>query len=244
METRKITADGITFNIRCNKVGDVDVIREVVEGDCYKLRSLSRDIAPPRVILDVGGHIGTFSVLAAHYWPSALIIAVEPNKGSFELYKMNMDENGFNNYKIYNNAINYNSGYTYLTDCDNATGGGFLTNMLGADAFKKKVGSSTRVIDENVCLTTVEDIVREHKIASIDLAKWDCEGGEISAFNNMQKETIQLFQTMVGEYHVRGGIKEFLRIAKAAFPNHTFIAENNGSSIGPFSARKLNKEIP
>ena len=31
-----------------------------------------------RTILDVGSHVGSFTVMAHHYWPNARIVAVEP----------------------------------------------------------------------------------------------------------------------------------------------------------------------
>ncbi|MFN7841235.1 MAG: hypothetical protein ACK5N9_05870, partial [Pirellula sp.] len=38
-----------------------------------------------RTIVDVGSHVGSFTVMAHHYWPKAKIVAVEPHPQSFEL---------------------------------------------------------------------------------------------------------------------------------------------------------------
>jgi hypothetical protein len=42
-----------------------------------------------RTILDVGSHVGSFTVMAHHYWPNAKIVAVEPHPQSFELMTKN-----------------------------------------------------------------------------------------------------------------------------------------------------------
>ncbi len=42
-----------------------------------------------RTIVDVGSHVGSFTVMAHHYWPNAKIVAVEPHPQSFELMTKN-----------------------------------------------------------------------------------------------------------------------------------------------------------
>lgn len=42
-----------------------------------------------RTIVDVGAHVGSFTVLCHEWWPEAKIVAVEPHPESFELLKRN-----------------------------------------------------------------------------------------------------------------------------------------------------------
>ena len=49
---------------------------------------------------------------------------------------------------------------------------------------------------------TIEDICKKYDIDTIDLAKFDCEGGEVDAFLNMNEETRKKFRYIVGEYHL------------------------------------------
>ena len=45
-----------------------------------------------RTIVDVGSHVGSFTVMAHHYWPNAKIVAVEPHQQSFELMTKNTSQ--------------------------------------------------------------------------------------------------------------------------------------------------------
>ena len=66
---------------------DIGICNEVVTSDCYHVQAL-RDI-DIRTVVDVGAHIGSFSVLAASLWPSAKIVAFEPDNENFALLREN-----------------------------------------------------------------------------------------------------------------------------------------------------------
>ena len=59
-----------------------------------------------------------------------------------------------------------------------------------------------RILDDKVELWTVERILKEFNLDAVDLAKWDCEGGEVEAFKSMSDDAASRFQFMVGEYHI------------------------------------------
>jgi len=42
-----------------------------------------------RTIVDIGAHVGSFTVLCHHYWPEAKIVAIEPHPDSFDLLQRN-----------------------------------------------------------------------------------------------------------------------------------------------------------
>ena len=46
------------------------------------------------------------------------------------------------------------------------------------------------------------------------MAKWDCEGGEVDAFLNMNEETRDKFRYMVGEYHLWNDDTKYLKCPK------------------------------
>lgn len=89
---------------------------------------------------------------------------------------------------------------------------------------------------------TVEDLFEIAGIESVDLVKWDCEGGEIDAFRNMPDEVAGRIGNMVGEYHIAGGYRAFEEVARARFPHHVFEGRSHeirdGRSIGWFRGRK------
>ncbi|BDG73327.1 FkbM family methyltransferase [Roseomonas fluvialis] len=67
------------------------VIREVFQDGVY---APVAGIAPPRVVLDIGGHIGLTSAFFRLVYPHAAIIAVEPDPSSFAILSGNAERIG------------------------------------------------------------------------------------------------------------------------------------------------------
>jgi len=214
MDVVKVEIDGLKICTRADKhQQDMNVIGEVIYRDDYLLSKLAKIISSPEVILDVGGHIGTFGLLAKHYWPDSKLIAIEPNNTSCALYLKNMEVNNFNNYHVLNKAISYNAAATCLIQSSDATGGALVRTKADAEKIVsegirdrrrrvlEKPGDLT-ITSSKVQTITVEEIVRDFNIEKIGLAKWDCEGAELDAFRNMSDDVTCLFKCMVGEYHI------------------------------------------
>lgn len=53
--------------------------QQILLSDCYGLERIARDDPAIRVIVDVGGNLGWFSLAARERWPDARITAYEPN---------------------------------------------------------------------------------------------------------------------------------------------------------------------
>jgi len=215
---------------------DMNVVREVIIGDHYRVAKLSRFIQP-KVILDIGGHIGTFGILVKTYWPDSLLIAVEPNKISYGLYQMNMKANNYKNYHIINAAVGYDKNKTVLTNGFTATGGGFITTLEEAKKLK-----NYRIIDTNVTLITVEEIIDKFNIDKIELSKWDCEGGEIEIIKNIKSDYTSKFLCIVGEYHLPGGKSSFIPLFKSKFKHlDVYCRRTDNFHIGSFIAYNDNR---
>jgi len=200
---------------------DATIINEVITLDTYRLLHLKQMIEP-KVILDFGGHIGTFGLMAKKLWPDALLIAVEANEDSCEMYKLNMINNGFTNYHILNRALTYNPEANCLVEDFQATGGGVVTTEDKVEeVFNDSKGTRTRNF-KRVKPITIEEILEMYNIESVGLAKWDIEGNELDCWNNMTDEAAAKFERMVGEFHIttiRDGSRNFnpSAIKKAEF---------------------------
>ncbi len=208
MDTTKVFMHGFEINIRTETgYQDVNVISECLGGDCYALEELSKELTP-KVVFDIGGHIGAFGLSVKRLWPNCELIAVEPCKVSYELYKLNMADNGFEA-TVFNKAIGYNADRTTLVPASRTTGGGVV---LSDKELKDYVDSMYRMYSgdtvESVETITLEELTKDYEM--IDLAKFDCEGGEIDAFRKCTKATAIKFRTMVGEYHLWGDGKKIL----------------------------------
>ncbi len=76
-----------------------------------------RDLRPHNVhtIVDIGAHVGSFTVLCHHYWPEAKIVAVEPHPESFELLQRNTAHIPQAQLRLINAAVTKQSGKTLLS---------------------------------------------------------------------------------------------------------------------------------
>jgi len=62
------------------------IFNEVLRDDCYGVAALDWE---PQYILDIGAHIGLFSLLASMLWPTARILAIEPHPPTFARLREN-----------------------------------------------------------------------------------------------------------------------------------------------------------
>jgi FkbM family methyltransferase len=76
------------------------VVDEILRDDFYGLRTAR---LCPRVVLDIGAHIGAFSRLAQHAWPEASLVACEPLFENLEILRTNLA--GYLHAKVVPSAI-------------------------------------------------------------------------------------------------------------------------------------------
>jgi FkbM family methyltransferase len=118
----------------------------------------SRDPGPR--ILDLGGHVGLFGLDAAHRWPNARIVALEPDEGNVALYRRAVQRNGLGH------AIDVVAGaaYTERARLDFAGGLGVSSYLSAGDG--EHPASPVDAVD---AVALMRDA---------DLVKMDIEGGE------------------------------------------------------------------
>ena len=216
MDTTQVRQSGFLWNIRvANGFEDLKVISEVIASDVYNLEELS-DCIDPKVILDVGGHIGSFGIYAKSKWPEALLVAVEPCRESAALYRKNLRDNGLHkNSYVISAGVSYDPNRTCLVHSPGTTGGHLLRSKVDAEMYTTESYRGYNGIDSyNIKTITIEDICEKYNIDTIDLAKWDCEGGEVDAFMNMSTEAVAKFRLIVGEYHLWNKDTRYLRCPK------------------------------
>lgn len=64
----------------------------------------------PKVILDIGGHIGSHTVLYSKYIPNSTIYTFEPQKELYKILNMNLSVNNITNVNTFNCAVGENIG--------------------------------------------------------------------------------------------------------------------------------------
>lgn len=203
--------------IREDRPGDMNVVDEVLVGDTYRVAEMAK---PDGLVWDIGCHIGTFSLAIKSRFPDVQILCVEPHPDNFETASLNLIH--WEDAVVLRGAVNYKKG-DILADGESASGGGIV--MMREDyerrSAKGELNDYPRMLDIGRSWT-VEELLSQNPNAPV-LAKWDCEGGEVDAFQNMTDAAEQFIKCdMVGEYHMHGGWPAFEALLHSTFPNRKF----------------------
>ena len=172
--------NGLAFHTRARYHFDRIIVDEVVRDNTYQIKPDPRH----KTILDVGGHIGTFSVFARSLNPSASIAVVEPHPDNLPYLRSNCVPH---NITVLEGAIAYRPGRLHsVIESGNPhanTGG----SRMGGDGIE-------------VPLLTIRDAVNRLGWSRINLLKLDCEGAEEQILTSPD---LDLVDEVVGEYHTR-----------------------------------------
>jgi FkbM family methyltransferase len=152
---------------------------DVLLDDCYRLHELPDDI---HKVVDIGCHIGLFSIAARNRWPQAVIHAYEPNAALKSNWEHHAIQAGFS---VYGEAVGITSGSVALAhNADSVqvrtveTGNGTIHQIPFRDALARLGGNA-------------------------DLVKLDCEGAEWPILQDEEPWKQVRFLTM--EFHLWAG---------------------------------------
>ncbi len=207
-----------------NAEQDLVVVEDVAEQDCYRLQAMT---LPGPVLVDVGAHIGAFSLSFHRRHPSARIVSVECCPENIEALTRNVG--GFAS--VVQAAVTYDRDVALLNavyDHCASTGGstlisrGELSARCAAAGFAAAAGDylaaphlrlgeywpDTRPLRT----VTLEELMAQHGLPRIDVLKLDCEGSEFSILENAR--AIDRIGLIAGEYH---GRERFLDLVSRRF---------------------------
>jgi FkbM family methyltransferase len=178
----KVRAPGRKPGVRLRPGGmDQGVYEQVFVQDQYVL-----DIAPPRVIIDAGAHIGLAAVYFAEKYPEATIISLEPEGRNFDLLRKNTAR--------YPNV--------------HPVRAGLWSRAANLKIENEGVASwSFRVLEAapgegGIPALGITDLISRFGLSRIDLLKIDVEGSEIEVLGT-SGEWLDKVQTLVIELHDR-----------------------------------------
>lgn len=167
--------------LRPEPAWDKGIAEEVLSG-AYEIDDFPEVL--PRLVVDLGAHIGTFSRLAAATFPGVKILAIEPCRENYEITSLNLRDVP-HAIAIHGAIGEPNRMYRWEKSCEpDNTGGGGVEPDSDGDA---------RGIH-------LSDIIRVH--GSIDLLKSDCEGAEWLWLLDLGKQgLLREVRMIVGELH-------------------------------------------
>ena len=147
------------------------------------------EILQNEIIIDIGGHIGLFSLYASLKNPDGKIISIEPHPQNFSLLKENLNNNGFTNIKILNKAVS-NSNKNMELFIDSLDDSAHSIHRIGKNSIQIKG-------------TTLHQIINENQITNCNMLKMDCEGSEFEIISSLSDEDILKIEKICLEYHLK-----------------------------------------
>jgi FkbM family methyltransferase len=166
------------------------------------------------IVLDLGAHVGVFSIFASQFGPRK-IIAYEPEQKNFTALLRNIKSNKIKNIAANKAAVSNSSKILKLFIKK------FSSNNTSSK-FSKKF--------ELVKSTTIAKIINEEKLDKIDFLKIDCEGCEGKIFKDISQTTLTKIRRISMEYHDNLSIMKHTEIANLLVLNN-FSVELNKTGL-------------
>ena len=203
--------NGLRFLVRPRTM-DLDILCEVILDDIYGRPEWRLPSSP--TIVDIGAHIGAFSVMAASRWPSSSITSYEPHPDNFRLFTRNLRNNECQNVTPVQLAVAAESGVGRLSS--------FLGMNTGAPSLKKDSGDSAEV-----STISLEAILKQVH-GPVDLLKVDCEGSEYEILESLSPQSRNRIMRVAVELHAILGISaiEGVERIRRLFANDGFVVSD------------------
>ncbi len=141
------------------------------------------------IVVDIGAHIGYFTLFAAKRSKDGKVFAFEPSKKSFSLFKKNIKINNYKNIISEEIAIAKIKGKQILYLDKN--------NEISNTIYKQQESLDEKEINT----ITLQNIFEKYKIEKIDFLKMDCEGAEFEIVMNTPSIILDKIQKISMEIH-------------------------------------------
>ncbi len=169
LRPESVSTDGHRFHL-----DNTDAMRlSYCDTEPASLAFLKTMVRPGDVIVDVGAHIGYYSLAFARLvGDKGHVFAFEPTPASFALLRKNIATNGYRNVTAIRQAVSSRNGYArfYLSDCS---------------ALNRMHSSGSHVGEIEVETVRLDDFFRDYD-RPINLVKLDIEGAEPQALCGME----------------------------------------------------------
>lgn len=168
---------------------DESVIKESFEFDLFLPGTPEYIAQSNHIVLDIGAHIGCFSMLMASKVPDGKVYAFEPSAGTFEVLQQNIEVNKLQNVQCIHKAVAAKNGNAVLYhDLQTGNWGHSITKQLSSSS-------------ENISTISLQHFIEQENLQKINFIKFNCEGAEFEILMNTPQEYLQRINTMLILYH-------------------------------------------
>lgn len=180
------------------------------------------EICPGQTVVDVGAHIGIFSLMAARkVGAGGKVISFEPSPRTLDLLRRNLSENSLPWIKLHAVALADVPGKAEFFVADDAVNNPAADSLVPSKDRKKVV----------VPLRRLDDILSEDGVADVDHLKIDVEGAEMRVLDGAPR-TLARTRRIVMEVHqpIVDATAMRRRLESLGFTCRT-ISESSGGSV-------------
>ncbi|MEK6855510.1 MAG: FkbM family methyltransferase [Nanoarchaeota archaeon] len=193
--------NGLKFRVRA-KTTDREALNEIWVYNIYLKNGF--DINKDDLIIDIGGHVGLFSILASKKAPNGKVYVFEPDPENYELLNFNISANKADNIIPIKKAVSFKNESRDL----------FLSEEnQEAHSFFNKSKNPQKITVETIAL---KDFMSKSRISKVDFLKIDCEGAEYEILYNCPQDILKKISKISMEYHNLNSILEKRGLSKNA----------------------------
>ncbi len=168
---------------------DENVIGHSFDNDIFYREIPQFKPSPDPTIIDVGAHIGTFSILSSLKIPEARVFAIEASEESYRVLEKNVTENGLSNIEaIHAAASPVNEKIKLFHSAETGNWGHSITTQL-SNSFEEVDG------------ITISQIIENYNLDKIDLIKFNCEGAEFDILMKLNEASLLRIGCGIVLYH-------------------------------------------
>ncbi len=152
-------------------------------------------------IVDVGAHIGLFSLYVRALNADVKIVALEPEEANFELLQKNIKDNKLTKIKNLQIALGGRSETGNLVISSDSHNHRLEHAPASTTQEAKQEKANTQIAQ----IHSLRDFLDQEKIKKVSLLKLDIEGGEYDIFSACMPADFARIKNIIMEYHNYGG---------------------------------------
>jgi len=169
---------------------DESVIKETFFDQIFQIGFPEYIPKPDHIVIDIGAHIGTYSLLLSQILTAGMVHAFEPCEETYVHLEKNITGNNIKNIKAHKIALTDSIGETKLYyDTENGNWGHSIVKELSS-------------FGEIVKTDTLSSFFETNKIENCDYIKFNCEGAEFKILLSTPVEVLKKVQNMLVLYHL------------------------------------------